>query len=68
MKGLNYRPGKNPWAARFESEGKEIWVGRFATKEEAEKAIRQRREEVHGEFANHGLHGYELEELNEATL
>lgn len=65
VKGISVRPGKNPYYARFEHEGKVINVGRFPTLDEAKEAIEAARERVHGEFANHGLHGYEQEELND---
>lgn len=61
IKGLTQHPETGRWQARFEADGK-VWSAMFATKEEAEAEMRKKREEVHGEFANHGIHKHELEE------
>lgn len=57
VKGVSYRAGKKPWIARLDANGEVVWVGSFETKEQAEAAIVEKREQVHQEFANHGLHG-----------
>jgi hypothetical protein len=51
VKGVSKQGEK--WTARVQSNGKRVFVGIFTTKEEAEKAVRSRREELHGPFANH---------------
>lgn len=61
IKGLSQHNETGRWQARFEANG-EIWSAMFATKEAAESAIREKRSQVHGEFANHGIHRFELEE------
>ncbi|MBX6221380.1 HNH endonuclease [Pseudomonas aeruginosa] len=68
IKGISFRAGKKPWEAKFDAAGKTIWLGRFETKDLAEEALIKKREEIHGEFANHGIHGYEREELQDALL
>lgn len=63
VKGVTFRPDAGKWQGRFRASGKTYWLGYFDSKEEADKAVRKKRTEIHGEFANHGLHGYEQEEL-----
>lgn len=56
---LDKRSGK--WQAKVKINGKNKSVGYFANIADAEKAIRAKRENIHGKFANHGerhvLHG-----------
>lgn len=68
VKGVSYDRPTRKWRATVGVDDKKVHVGLFKTKEEAEAAAREKRTELHGEFANHGLHGYEIEELEDASL
>lgn len=61
IKGVTMIRGK--YQACIRKNGAYAFRKTFSTLEEAEEAVRAKREEVHAEFANHGLHGYEQEEL-----
>ncbi|MBC3948337.1 HNH endonuclease [Pseudomonas folii] len=61
IKGLTQHKETGRWQARFEANSV-VWSAMFATKSEAEKEMRAKREEIHGEFANHGQHRFEQEE------
>jgi len=61
VKGVTMVRGK--YEASIRKNGVYAFRKTFETLEEAEEAIRVKREELHGEFANHGLHKYEQEEL-----
>jgi hypothetical protein len=54
VKGVHWLVEYGCWRARVTAYGKRIEVGRFATLEDADVAIRAAREQLHGEFANHG--------------
>jgi hypothetical protein len=60
------RSGK--YRAQLSSGVKRFTVGWYDTVEEAAVAIRERRAEIHGEFTNHGLHRFEIEELEDTAL
>lgn len=60
VKGVSFSGGS--WTAQVAVNRKPVFMKRFKTKEEAEKAVRIARIEAHGEFANHGVHGYIAEE------
>ncbi|MEH6565576.1 MAG: HNH endonuclease [Halopseudomonas sp.] len=61
VKGVTMVRGK--YEASIRKNGVYAFRKVYETLEEAEEAIRAKREELHGEFANHGLHRYEQEEL-----
>lgn len=54
VKGVSWYKRDNNWEARIGVKGKYLFLGRFSTIEEAEQAIKIKREELHKEFANHG--------------
>ena len=54
VKGVYFNKRKQQWHARVSHFYKEIHVGYFKTLEEAEKAVKEKRAEIHKEFANHG--------------
>ncbi len=54
VKGVYFNKRKQRWHARISQYYKEIHIGYFKTLEEAEKAIKEKRKELHKEFANHG--------------
>lgn len=54
VKGVYFNKRKQLWHARISHHYKEIHVGYFKTLAEAEKAVREKRVEIHKEFANHG--------------
>ena len=68
VKGVNFDRPTGKWRATVGIDDKKVHVGLFKTKEEAEEAVKLKRAELHGEFANHGVHGYELEELENESL
>ncbi len=61
VKGVGKRAEAKPWQAKVQARGI-VWTESFATKEEAEAAVMEKRKELHGEFANHGEHFYQIEE------
>ena len=54
VKGVHFNRKANKWHAQICLNYKIHHVGLFKDLSEAESAIKQRREELHGEFANHG--------------
>ncbi len=54
FKGVNFHKRSGKWHARVGLNYRRIFVGEFATAEEADAAARSVRAGVHGEFANHG--------------
>lgn len=54
IKGVYWHKTKKKWLAGCSHNGKWKNFGPFATKEEAEKTIREFREKIHGIYANHG--------------
>lgn len=53
-KGVGWDKHKNKWRAVIKTSGERIHLGYFANVEEAGQVMRKAREELHGEFANHG--------------
>lgn len=68
VKGVTWMKAVGKWRGMVGIGGRKIHVGLFKTISEAEAAVKAKREELHGEFANHGIHGFELEELENASL
>jgi hypothetical protein len=53
-KGVSYQKGTNKFRAQIKHQRKSIYLGLYATPEEADEVVRKAREELHGNFANHG--------------
>lgn len=66
VKGVSFVTATGKWAGSIKKEGKFVFRGFFETLEAAEIAVRAAREEFHGEYANHGVHKYEAEEMLDA--
>ncbi|AZV02184.1 homing endonuclease [Pectobacterium phage Arno162] len=54
IKGVSFCKQTGMYKARVTCKGKCIHVGRYKTIDEAEKAVKLKRNELHGEFSNHG--------------
>jgi hypothetical protein len=54
VKGVSWNKRNEKWEAHLKFEGKKIHVGYFIDIKEAEIAVKKLREQLHGEFANHG--------------
>lgn len=54
VKGVSWSKGFDKWEVRVKVDGKQLFGGRYVELEDAEKAARKLREELHGRFANHG--------------
>lgn len=64
IKGVLYDKNAKKWRAVLSIYNKKVHIGLFKTKEEAEEAVKAKREEMHGDFANHGVHKYVLEDMD----
>ena len=53
-KGVSWHTENKNWVGRINLEGKTIHLGAFDNVEEAAEVVRKAREELHGNFANHG--------------
>jgi len=53
-KGVSWNKARKKWITGIKLEGKRIHLGYFDNVEEAAEAVRKAREELHGDFANHG--------------
>jgi hypothetical protein len=67
-KGVSFDKSTQKWRGQVGLGDKRVHVGLFKTKEEATAAVRERRQELHGEFANHGQHKYVIEEMQNELL
>jgi len=54
VKGVTYDPKRDRYRAGIRVDGVPMDLGRFKTLEEAAAVVRAKREELHGEFCNHG--------------
>ena len=54
VKGVSYCKQTDRWKAAIRTGTKNLTVGRFDSIKEAEKAIIQKRKEIHGNYANNG--------------
>lgn len=54
VKGVSWHKGKQRWIARLSYKGKRINVGSFDSISEAEEALQNKRQTLHGEYANNG--------------
>ena len=57
VKGVYFHNGVNKWASSITLDNKKYHLGTFDDINEAEAAVREARERMHGEFANHGDKG-----------
>lgn len=64
VKGVYYCKATKTWVARIFSHKKIAYREEFDTLEAADAGVRAARERLHGEFANHGIHKFEQEELD----
>lgn len=64
VKGVYFCNTTKKWVASFSMNGKTVFRKSFKEKGDACAAIKVERDKLHGEFANHGLHGFEQEELD----
>jgi hypothetical protein len=51
LKGTRWRPERNVWVGQIKKDGKNIFLGHFATAEEAHAAYAKAAAELHGQFA-----------------
>lgn len=54
VKGISWDKGRCSWCARVSVNHKRIYAGHFETLNEAKTAVETIRNQVHGEFTNHG--------------
>lgn len=66
-KGVYPNKKNGTWIAQIAHNGKQHYLGSFLTIEEAAEAVRVKREELHGEFANHGEAGTPTVDLSIAA-
>jgi hypothetical protein len=64
VKGVYYCKATKNWVARIFSHKKIAYREEFETLDAATAGVRAARERLHGEFANHGIHKFEQEELD----
>jgi hypothetical protein len=53
IKGVCWDKNTNKWISYVRKHGKNVYLGRFDTIQEAEKAVKIGRTTLHGEFARH---------------
>lgn len=53
VKGVNWAKREGKWRARFNCEGRAVYVGLFDTLDDAAAAIKEARESHHGQFFRH---------------
>lgn len=53
IKGVSWQKGKQKWLAQITSNRKHYFLGRYDCKYEAEKVVKAKRIELHGDFATH---------------
>lgn len=62
VKGVHWDNQRKRWVAVIKNREQYLFRKAFKNIEDAEREIKAAREALHGEFANHGVHRYELEE------
>jgi hypothetical protein len=63
VKGVFFCKSSKRWWAVIKSHDKYVFRKSFKSLHDAEQSVRAAREALHGEFANHGIHRYEIEEM-----
>lgn len=64
VKGVSWQPALGKWRAMIRSGEKSVFDKSFDSLDEAKAEIEKARNQLHGQFANHGMHKYEIEELD----
>lgn len=54
VKGVCWSKKNKRWIAKITTDGERVHLGSFTDLDEAAKVVKEKREELHGEFANHG--------------
>jgi uncharacterized membrane protein YvbJ len=54
IKGVSFHKASNKWSAFINKDGRQIYLGIHETPQKAAEVVRAKREELHGDFANHG--------------
>lgn len=54
IKGVHWHKLNKRWVARVKINNKYIHIGNFTDLDEAEQAVKEARQQIHGEYANHG--------------
>ena len=54
VKGVYWHKPNKRWIARVKINNKYIHIGNFTDLNEAEQAVKEARQQIHGEYANHG--------------
>ena len=54
IKGVSWCKKNKTWKAQISSKGVKYNLGYFKSIKDAERVVKNKREELHGEFANHG--------------
>ena len=54
VKGVSWRTQAGKWVAKTCCDGKDYYCGLHDNLSDAEKAVKEMREKLHGKFANHG--------------
>lgn len=54
VKGVSWDSTYEKWSAEVKNRSKKHWIGYFDSLESATAAVREKRAQLHGQFANHG--------------
>jgi hypothetical protein len=54
IKGVSWHKATQKWQVVLKVKKKHIWLGCYADVKDAEAAVKEHREQLHGEFTNHG--------------
>jgi hypothetical protein len=54
VKGVSWHKGTGKWMARMHINNREQYLGIFDNIEDAERVMKETRQQIHGEYANHG--------------
>ena len=56
IKGVTWHTRNKRWQAQINVNSKPVYLGQFKSIEEAGEVVRRAREQLHGEFCNHGYY------------